>query len=174
MNAHMYNELANSLRHIAEVVGEHLEYNGQKLALLCDRLDDGIAPDPVLFAKYYRLVAALMSDDLRLATALLTEITAAPEMPNRTVAVLGRDLDDYLSALYASMIEEHEPSRLDVVPPSPDAVSAFRPVFEEAMALIEAAAPAMADEIEGLARQIILVGQAQTRESTFDGGSHFQ
>jgi hypothetical protein len=170
----MYGELASSLRHIADAVGTQINFNKRKLGLLCDRLDDGIAPDPIAFSKYYLLVNALMTDDLRRATTLLDEITKISGMPERSVVALGQDLDEDHSALYASMIEEDEPARLDVVPPSPAAISAFQPVFAEATELIEAATPAMADEIEGLARQIILVGQGSGRESMFDGGSHFQ
>lgn len=174
MNARMFRELASSLRHVADVVGSNQQFDVTGLIELCERLEQGLPHDPVVYAYYYKLVEALMTDDHSLARTLLRKITAVTLMPSNEIIALGPELGTERSTLYISLIEEEEPLRLDVAAPNAEAVIAFLPDFVTAKGLISTVAPALADEINGLARQIILVGQAPTRESVFDGGSHFQ
>ena len=174
MNLAMYAELAQSLRYLVDAAGDAVSCDRTAVASLCDRLERGHAHFPVLFARYYALVRAMLEEDSDAAERLFHELTAAPLQPDGGLFALGADLDRECSALYASLMEAGEPKPLGFAKPDAERVTQFRSDFAEAMALIDRVVPLLGKEIRALARQIVLVGQRLDVSARFDGGSHFQ
>jgi HEXXH motif-containing protein len=174
MNQRVYRELSASLRHILDVVDDRVIIDRPRISEVADQLDDGVAFQPMAFASYFAAVRALLAEDYLNASHWFSTLAAVPQLPDRVVVALGDELGTATSNLYAHMVEEDEPSRLALTGPSAKAGAEFRALLADAIGLIELAAPELAGEIAGLARQIVLVSQSSDRESVFDGGSHYQ
>jgi HEXXH motif-containing protein len=129
-----------------------------------------------VFGVYTELVEAIHRDDLdsvgRLAGQLCTPgFGSAPDL--RVVTLTDRDLGTGMADLYRRFIDE-----------DPDLGGALPPLLGEnfadgekrirgAFALLDSAAPEMAEEVRALAREIVLVGHPTDESTPFDGASSF-
>lgn len=128
---------------------------------------------PVIFGVYTELVEAIFADNIDLAVKLSSELSALSfgsvnEM--RIVTFSGRDLGEGQAARYRRLLDDDPEfgKQLRALPPA-DFTQASRQV-SRALALLDAAAPELANEIRTLVREIVLV---DTDDQDF-GASTFQ
>jgi hypothetical protein len=145
-----------------------------------ERLLKRIARGPVraaVMALYTDLVGAVFADELDLAQALIDQLlTLEPDVPDSRLFTLD---DAVLGAGQAErflrIISDDGAAKLAFYPFAPDALAALAPVLEAALALLAAAAPALAGEIDILAREIILLDMRRppSAETLLGGSSIF-
>lgn len=172
LDRRMRQRLVDSLRHIAQRAGRHLDFTGLDTA--CDRLLR-TAVDPLVFGAYYDLVFALEDGRLDDARACLAEVlAAAPVAGSARGIALGDPRSDAGAARYVRLLDTDPDMPFDVAPPPQAGAAGAQSRIGEALALLDALHPALAEELRSLVHVVVLAAPGPgMEECTFDGASSF-
>jgi len=181
LDRRMHTELAASLRYLQErLVDAALPDTGLDPIRLDSPLTliaDGSRLSPVSFAAYYDFAAALMEGDAPAARIALDELAAARPLPvGRLHAPLRASDRCPRSARYARMFAGggSEADAIVLNPLPRERADAFAGRFERGMALMRAAFPELAGEVDAIVHEVVAMGSVPGRAEQFDGGSHYQ
>lgn len=175
LDRRMQRQLADSLEYIAAQCLGKIPFDQPALARLIARARAGQPCTPVTFACYYRLVEAIMGNELEPAVAWFERLTAQPpagiDMNMRPLAESSNCPD---SALFQQLMTGDASIDIAVLPPTAEKSAAFEQRLNAGMTLMRQALPALAGEISHLVRDLIHVASDPSRKMQFDGGSHYQ
>ena len=175
LDRRMHAELAASLRHVCERSRGIVPFDEKGMGRLIGSLQAATPHSPLVFARYYALVTALLENDDREAAALFERLSSAsPASPEQTVAPLDEPHTSARGAVYRDMMTGDEDAEIGIVPPRPDVAAAFRERYRRAMALVDEVMPELGGEIRAIVREVVLVAADPARDTVFQGGSHFQ
>jgi hypothetical protein len=174
VNARMRNRLAESLRYILEQAAGHIAVPSDEMAGFLSRLEGGPV-SPLVFGAYCDLVLALDADALGEAEQLLKEIAAALNAPAELcVLALADPRVDAGADRYRRLVDTDESLPFTIEPPPPEKAAAIRALVAEALALMDAGNPELADEVRALLREIVLAaGPDDPAAAQFEGVSSF-
>lgn len=130
---------------------------------------------PGVFGAYTDLVEAIVADDIEAAVRIAEEL-CAPGFGHlddlRIVTLRDADLGEGQAARYRRLVDEDQTSGAGLQALKPAAFASACDLVNEAVALLDAAAPEVAGEFRTLVREIVLV---ETLEGVpFGGASSFQ
>jgi HEXXH motif-containing protein len=128
---------------------------------------------PVVFGVYTELVEAVFADDIDLAVRVAGELATlalAPVPGLRIVTLNDYDLGEGQSARYRRLLDDDPEVGRSLRPLTPAGFTRASGQVGDALALLDAAAPELADEIRTLVKEIVLV---ETDDEDF-GASSFQ
>jgi hypothetical protein len=179
LDRRMHTELAASLRYLRERLAAAREpaagLDPARLDAPIAAIDAGHRLDPRAFAAYYDLAGALMDGDAPAARLALAELGAAQaQAPRRTHAPLRAPDACERSARYVRMFAGEGPDDIVLRPLPPERADAFAGRFERGVALMRAAFPELAGEVDGLVHEVVAIASDPGRAEQFDGGSHYR
>ena len=167
-------QLAESLAAIARALEADMEVPRDGFARLIASLRAGPAA-PQVFALYTDIVHAIRADDFPAAQALVQAL-ADPALMAPPQARIGTRSDAFLGAgmaeRYLRILADDPTTPLDLQAASAEEMERGVALVNAAQGLLRRAAPALAGEIEVLARQIVLVSKAPG-PLIFQGASTF-
>ncbi|GAA4409009.1 aKG-HExxH-type peptide beta-hydroxylase [Quisquiliibacterium transsilvanicum] len=172
LDLRMRRSLAESLDHIAERCAGHVRFDVPAIAGLSQALARGELLPPSTFGLYSDLVIALSEDRLADAEALF--VSLACEQPRQgATRVIPFDHPGLAAhrERYSRMMGCEPDSDFVILPPSPERAERFERELPQAMALMRAATPALADEFDALVSELVMVSGEERRGYQFDGGS---
>ncbi|HEX2447012.1 MAG TPA: HEXXH motif-containing putative peptide modification protein [Methyloceanibacter sp.] len=162
--------LADSLAVSLRALGEERALAGEDLVA---RLRSGpIAPR--VFGGYTELVEAIFADNIDTAHIIAEELCAADfgrVGPLRIVTLTERHLGRDQPARYRRLIDDDEQLALEIEALGPDEFAAASRRVEQAIGLLDAGAPDIAEELRALVHEIVLVDKDGDR---YFGASSFQ
>ena len=172
LDLRMRRSLAASFDHIADRCEGHLPFDAPAIAALSRALANGERLPPSTFGLYSDLVIALSEDRLADAEALFDALARERPLQGPTRVV---PFDHPALAMhrerYSRMMGCEPGSDFVILPPSPERVGRFERELPQAMALMRAATPALADEFEALVSELVMVSGEERKGYQFDGGS---
>jgi hypothetical protein len=175
LDRRMHRELGLSLQHICEASRGIIPFDEGRAARLIARLTERSAFAPAVFAQYYELVEAILTEDRAGAERLFAELVAAQPFSSGMQVVdfgdpeLGSD-----NQRYAVMFNSDSSLDLGFMPTTPELATAFRMRLAAGLSLLHRALPALAGEIQAIVRQIVIAGSDPAKALQFDGGSHYK
>lgn len=174
VNARMRGRLAESLRYILDQTAGHIAVPSAEMARFLTRLEGGPI-SPLVFGAYCDLVLALDADALGEAERLLEEIAAAPNvLAELRVIELADPRVDAGADRYRRLVDTDESLPFTIEPPPPGKAAAIRALIAEALVLMEAGNPELADEVRALLREIVVAaGPDDPAAAQFEGVSSF-
>jgi hypothetical protein len=164
--------LSDSLRHVFEQSDGHFPFSQKRAQAFLQRLE--AAPvAPLAFSIYTDLVVAIDGDDLDQAAKIVEELFSLAEISETTEIVELADPETNANADRYVRAVNTDPNHLfAVASPLPAQAKNCRVLIGQALALLDAGAPDLAEETRALLRQIILaVGADPEAAMTFDGAS---
>lgn len=169
--------LAESLETTLEACTGHLTWDAGKAGLLLSRLRAGPVRAGVM-AIYADLVEAVFRDDLPAAQILLDDlfcVRPAPEATWKLCTLSDATLGSGQAARFHRIISDDPAITIRLSAYDDERLQAAKPVFDDAFRLIQAASPALAEELEVLLRDIVLVEgrTAQDAPAEIGGASTF-
>ncbi len=166
--------LADSLQYITETITGRIACEPMALDALLERLRTGPVA-PLVFGAYGDLVLALEAGDAEHAGRLLRELAAAPNCSEALrVLELADPRADATAARYQRLIDTDPLAPFQLRPPPPELARHCRGLIEQAFALLARGDPALAAEIRGLLREIVLAAHPDAPDArVFDGASSF-
>lgn len=166
--------LADSLSYISAQADGQLAVPPESFAQFISRLKLGPV-SPLAFSFYCDLVLAIEGDDLEQASQLCSDLIRLPAHSGITnISELADPSHDATAQRYIRFINTDEAIEFEVSPPSPANAAQCRAEIQAAFTLMQAGDPALAGEIRGLLREIILAaGTQDPKAMTFDGVSSF-
>lgn len=170
----MRSRLTGSLRHILEQSNGHLAISPQRFEDFLTRLEGGPV-SPLTFSFYSDAVFAIEEDNIEEASELLKELIALPFPANGLeITALADPGKDAVAERYARFLNTDPSINFEIFPPPVELVEKCRAQIREALSLLDAGDPDLADEIRALLRQIVLAaGSKDPKALTFDGASSF-
>ena len=168
--------LVRSLQTLYARAGVLLPHDERVLADLLDHIGKG-SIRPAVFGTYTALVESVYAEDASSAQRLSDQLLNLQARCDgtRIVTLTDDDLGPDQAERYARLIDD-DPEQSIFIQPVADKASTASAVTA-ALSLIEAGAPDLADEIEGLTREIVMVDPARSPETgelaQFDGASTF-
>ena len=176
MDAAVRAQLARSLEAVYARARSFVTYDETALQPLLNDIDRGPIR-PAVFGTYTDLVESICSDDANSAQQLSDRLLGiqASCADTRIVTLADRDLGPDQAQRYVRLIDDDPEERIYMQPAAKTASAAS--IINEALSLIEAGSPALAEEIRALTREIVVVEPAMSPEtgqlSQFDGASTF-
>jgi hypothetical protein len=170
VEARVRNGLAVSLEAAIKALAAHGAPSGEELFAL-------IRSDPVsprVFGAYTELVEAIFADDIDGAVQIAKELCAPGfglDTGLRIVTLENSDLGRGQAARYHRLIDDDPVLRAKLRALSPAACASVSDRVEQAIALLDVAAPELAGELRALVREIVLVERPGDRHF---GASSFQ
>jgi len=176
LDERMRDELAASLRHIAEAVGGDIPLP-QGFDAAVAAITAGRPIDPLLFAAYYRATEALLGDDVPTGLrhlALLAE--RVRPLSGMETADLAQPLLDGTRFDYYSLALNTDPTmQFGIKPAGSETIASGRANILEGLALLRNAAPEIAGEFDAIVHQLVLLESTDPdAKYNFDGGSSYQ
>lgn len=172
--ARMRAHLATSLRYIIAEAQGHIA--------IPTAMDDFFARlaagpvSPAVFGIYCDLVLALDDNELGEAERLLREIVDTPD-PTAALSVidLGDPRYDRASNRIRRLVDTDPATPVSIFPPAAAAAATARALIAKALSLLDAGNPALAAEIRGLLREIVLAAGTSAKPDAihFEGVSSF-
>lgn len=171
----MHDDLAASLRHVVDACGDQLPFDRPAVLRLVDALETGRRCSPETFASYYELVGALLDEDRDGAIRIFSELAAQRAIDDaRRIAPLQPAEQCARSARYRRMMVEGNAAGVGMLAPDAQTSATFAARFERGMALMRAAAPELAGEIDAIVHEVVPIASDPACRHQMDGGSHFQ
>jgi hypothetical protein len=163
--------LADSLSHISQACRDSLVAGDIAEALdpVVVRLRQSVRLGPTAFGLYFELAEQLLKDNLPAARTAARLLAEAPARPPFSVLRRGS------AGLFDSVFDLRmgaDAARFHVV--DPRAADAFATTLSDALALLEAGAPALAGELRAILSTIVLAQAPPGAATEFDGASHYQ
>jgi hypothetical protein len=179
LDRRMHTELGASLSYLREQLAAA---PNPALALEAGLLDapiaairDGHRLGPLTFATYYDLATALMEADAPAARRALADLaTAETAAPHRVHAPLRAPDACPRSARYVELFSGDGPDDIVLRPLPPECADAFAGRFERGVALMRAAFPQLAGEVDAIVHEVVAIGSDPGKPAQFDGGSHYR
>ena len=168
--------LVLSLQTLYARAGGFLPHDERVLADLLDHIGKGPIR-PAVFGTYTALVESVCAEDASSARRLSDQLLNLQVRRDgtRIVTLTDDDLGPGQADRYAGLIDD-DPTQQIFIQPVAEKASAASAVTA-ALSLIEAGAPDLAEEIEGLTREVVMVEPAKSPETgelaQFDGASTF-
>ena len=168
LDARMRARLADSLDYVLSETGDELGVSADTRRELVARIKAG-RQSPQLFGAYYDLVFALEDEDVERASRLARDIVDRPEPETLRIAPIQDRPADERDRYRRLFLEDGGELAGDT---SGELVSDCLRRIEAGLKLLDAGFPAMAAEIRGLLREIVLAaGPEDPKAMTFDGAS---
>ena len=173
VNARMRARLRQSLEYILAQADGQVPIPHSEMDAFFARLENGPV-SPLVFGAYCELVLAFERDDLAEAEELIKEIAAAPNLEDGPRVIDLADPERDHAAMRYRRLVDGDPDAAIVISPPGEKAAELRPLIAEALALIERGNPALAGEIRGIVREIVLAyGAEDAKGLKFDGVSSF-
>ena len=121
---------------------------------------------PATFAVYTELIESILAEEFgeaEILARLLLDIPA-PEQGTRIITLSDEAMGPGQAARHARIIDDDPDRRLGMQPALSDSLDRPRHQIDEAMGLLDSAAPELAGELRALTREIIMVGPGMYRE----------
>lgn len=174
LDRRMHEELSGSLRYVVEQARDALDFDERGLLRIAEMIDEGSGVPPVVFARYYDLVQALMNGDPDKSKLLLDQLAGAKaRAKSRSFFRLRNPARCERSAAYLEKFLEGD-NEVSAQAPSPDTMPVFKARFERAMALMQKIAPELAGEVDAIVHEVVPIVNVPGKASQIDGGSHYQ
>lgn len=175
----MHIELAASLAYLQErLEAQASELPGLEPSLLDPPqrlIRDGQRLAPLTFAAYYDLAAALMAGDEAAAGKAVAELARVQPSPPRRVHAPLRPLEDCpRSARYVELLCGDSDDAIGLKPLPAERADGFEARFERGMALMRAAFPDLAGEVDAIVHEVVAIGKDPATTMQMDGASHYQ
>jgi hypothetical protein len=171
----MHVKLGESLRHLSEQCARVIPHNASRLASLAQSLDRGERQSPAVFAHYYHLLNAVLSEDNPEGDQAF-EALARLERPDPVLRIAPLTEQQLGSSypLYRSLMNADASLQLGFCDPTAAVYEPFKERLQEAIHTLRAAVPELGGEIEAIIHEVIVVAGDKSKKFQFDGGSHFQ
>jgi HEXXH motif-containing protein len=164
-------QLADSLAYLHEKLTSDGKETIPGFEDLIRDMRGGAVYPPSTFGLYYEISNALLASRREEALTLLRELTSERPPPSGKTEILAlRDLGRH-SARYQRLMDTDPGQPFRIVSASPSSIEAFRQRFKRVYERLMPTVPALAAEIEGLVRQILVVEPAPGSDNSFAGGS---
>ncbi len=173
LNARMHAGLAESLEHICEQTADLAGFDHASVMAVARALRSGQKFPPAAFGRYYELAFALVADDEDSAVRASTAFAGlVPFDGTRTITSIADplvrgDADMFRRRIGANTDDEY-------IDPPEQMVADFVGRLGDGLALLNRAAPKLADEVNTLIRQIVFATNGPDVNSPFDGASIYQ
>jgi hypothetical protein len=175
LDGSMLMRLGESLRHLSERCRGIVPHDSVRLGALASALSVGQRQSPAVFAHYYKLLNAVLDEQLDeaeqqfAALARIEPVTATLKIAPLSAEQLGSTY-----SLYLSLMNSDPSLDLGFTSPPEGTYGAFRERLESGLRLLREAAPDLAGEIEAIIHEVVVVAGDKSKKFQFDGGSHFQ
>jgi hypothetical protein len=139
------------------------------------RIRDGSRLAPMTFVAYYDLAAALMAGDEPAARRMLDRLAQAQPAPPARVHLPLRPPESCVrSARYVELFGGESPDDIVIRPLAAERADAFADRFERGMALMRAAYPELAGEVDAIVHEVVAIGSDPGKTMQMDGASHYR
>jgi hypothetical protein len=174
LDQRMRSRLADSLRYILAQSDGQLHLPNDRFQDFTIRLEKEPI-SPLAFSFYSDAVLAIEDDNLEVASNLLAELITLPShSEGLDIIALADPKTDSIAQRYARFLNSDPSILFEIFPPSTEAAESCGAQIRDALALLDAGDPELADEIRALLRQIVLAsGSKDLKAYTFDGASSF-